>query len=299
MARRRAECRRVRRVEGCQRSPSRGSRSTRQRPSARTSRQRSPSWTDSAHPPAAVGDEERRRGRWRARARRAWVFLRSPTTRRAVLKAIGELSRDREASIRALKLGPKQHSEVDRNRAIRRSPTMPAIDLYSGVLYDAFDARTLSVRLSRSGRTRWSRCTLRSSVSSVPATPFRPIGSPSIRGSPGTTLKRALGDRRSRRHSNGRGGADRRPAVGRLRRRSARCRPLRSSIYVRVLARDDSGRVRALNHFNKQAKGLFARAIVASGAEFGDASELRRLGCGRRLRGRAERPRVRTRRCPR
>jgi cytoplasmic iron level regulating protein YaaA (DUF328/UPF0246 family) len=45
-------------------------------------------------------------------------------------------------------------------------------------------------------------------------------------------------------------------------------------VYVRVLARDDAGRVRALNHFNKQAKGLFARAIVASGREFDDVAQL-------------------------
>jgi cytoplasmic iron level regulating protein YaaA (DUF328/UPF0246 family) len=32
--------------------------------------------------------------------------------------------------------------------------------------------------------------------------------------------------------------------------------------YVRVLARDEGGNVRALNHFNKQAKGLFTRALI-------------------------------------
>ena len=53
---------------------------------------------------------------------------------------MAKLSRNRETSIRALKLGPKQAAEVDRNRAIRRSPTMPALERYTGVLYDALDA---------------------------------------------------------------------------------------------------------------------------------------------------------------
>ncbi|WP_345761544.1 YaaA family protein [Diaminobutyricibacter sp. McL0608] len=192
-------------------------------------------------------------------------------TRRAVLKAIGELSRDRDASIRALKLGPKQHSEVDRNRVIRRSPTMPAIDLYSGVLYDAFDARTLSsadqVRAHEVVAVHSALFGLVRAGDSIPS--YRLSFDSRL---PGTTLKRAWGS----------------PITSALERSRGLIVDLRSegyaglgpvpstldSIYVRVLARDDSGRVRALNHFNKQAKGLFARAIVASGAEFHDASEL-------------------------
>ena len=44
----------------------------------------------------------------------------------------------------ALKLGRTQASEVDRNRALTSSPTMPALDRYTGVLYDALDAPTLA-----------------------------------------------------------------------------------------------------------------------------------------------------------
>jgi cytoplasmic iron level regulating protein YaaA (DUF328/UPF0246 family) len=191
--------------------------------------------------------------------------------RRAVLKAVAELSRDREESIRSLKLGPKQHAEVDRNRAIRRSPTMPAIDLYTGVLYDAFDAGSLTTaeRL-RANEIVAVHSALFGLVSGGDAIPSYRLSFDSRL--PGMTLKRhwavpitaALGrstgliiDLRSEGYA----------ALG----------PLPSSpesVYVRVLARDDTGRVRALNHFNKQAKGLFARALVESGAEFGSAVEL-------------------------
>ena len=192
-------------------------------------------------------------------------------TRRAVLRAVTELSRDREASIRALKLGPKQHGEVDRNRAIRRSPTMPAIALYSGVLYDAFDAGTLSP--SEKGRAHETVAVHSALFGLVCA--GDPI--PSYRLSfdsrlPGATLKRLWAA----------------PVTAELERSAGVIVDLRSegyaalgplpvakeSVYVRVLARDDSGRVRALNHFNKQAKGLFARALVASGIEFDSAAQL-------------------------
>ncbi len=192
-------------------------------------------------------------------------------TRRAVLRAVTELSRDREASIRALKLGPKQHGEVDRNRAIRRSPTMPAIALYSGVLYDAFDAATLSPAESERARDIVAvHSALFGLVSAGDLVPGYRLSFDSRL--PGATLKRLWST----------------PVTAELERSAGLIVDLRSegyaalgplpadnpSVYVRVLARDDSGRVRALNHFNKQAKGLFARALVASGAEFGSVAQL-------------------------
>ena len=60
--------------------------------------------------------------------------------RRAALAALARLSRSVGESMRALALGQSLRFEVDRNRAVRTSPTMPAIDRYTGVLYDALDA---------------------------------------------------------------------------------------------------------------------------------------------------------------
>ena len=64
--------------------------------------------------------------------------------RREVVDAVVALSDDRDVAIRALKLGPKQAGEVDRNRAIPSTPTMRALERYTGVLYDALDAATLT-----------------------------------------------------------------------------------------------------------------------------------------------------------
>lgn len=192
-------------------------------------------------------------------------------TRRAVLRAVAELSRDREASIRALKLGPSQHYEVDRNRAIRRAPTMPAISRYSGVLYDAFDAGSLAPREAERAHEIVSvHSALFGLVSAGDPIPAYRLSHDSRL--PGMTLK----------------GAWAAPITAALEQSSgvivdlrsegyAALGPLpanRSSVYVRVPARDDDGRVSALNHFNKQAKGLFARAIVASGAELDDVTQL-------------------------
>ncbi len=46
--------------------------------------------------------------------------------RRAALAALRTLSRSVSGSLDALSLGPALRHEVDRNRAVRTSPTMPA-----------------------------------------------------------------------------------------------------------------------------------------------------------------------------
>ncbi len=64
-------------------------------------------------------------------------------TRATLVEALTELAGDPEAMMRALKLGPRQAAEVTRNASLVVSPTMPAIDRYTGVLYDALDAPSL------------------------------------------------------------------------------------------------------------------------------------------------------------
>lgn len=63
--------------------------------------------------------------------------------RRALRDALIELSADRESSARALKLGPRQLDEIDRNAALASAPALPAVDRFDGVLFDALDAASL------------------------------------------------------------------------------------------------------------------------------------------------------------
>ena len=64
--------------------------------------------------------------------------------RRSIADDLVALSADRDAAMAALKLGPKLADEVDANAALFTSPTAPALDRYTGVLFDALDAGSLS-----------------------------------------------------------------------------------------------------------------------------------------------------------
>jgi cytoplasmic iron level regulating protein YaaA (DUF328/UPF0246 family) len=59
--------------------------------------------------------------------------------RRKVADALAELAQDVPASLKALDLSPRQEDEVARNRELWTSPTLPALERYAGVLYDALD----------------------------------------------------------------------------------------------------------------------------------------------------------------
>ncbi len=191
--------------------------------------------------------------------------------RSRVLSALAELSRDRDASVSALKLGPKGHGEVDVNRAVRRAPTLPAIDRYSGVLYDALDPASLSEQARVAAA---ERVVIQSAL-------FGPVGAldpvPAYRLSHSTVLP---GVRLAPTWSEPAGTALHRVAGLLVDLRSegyAELAPVSStgrSVYVRVVSVDESGRRRALNHFNKKTKGLLTRALLESGQEFDRVEEL-------------------------
>lgn len=63
--------------------------------------------------------------------------------REALLDALVALSGDEAAAMRVLKLSERQRPEIRANAAIREAATMPAMDRYTGVLFDALEAGTL------------------------------------------------------------------------------------------------------------------------------------------------------------
>lgn len=66
------------------------------------------------------------------------------STRRAVLGAVVTLCRgDVDSAAAVLGLGPTQRGEVEVNARLRSAPCAPAIEVYTGVLYEALDAATL------------------------------------------------------------------------------------------------------------------------------------------------------------
>ena len=196
----------------------------------------------------------------------------SLTAIRAVTTAaVADLALQPDDMMRALKLGPRQAHEVDRNRDVLSSPTMPALDRYTGVLFDALDASTLDVE-ARSyaadhvvvhsalfgllGAMDPIPAYRLSHDSRLPAVRLKALWRDSI----ATDLAAETGvilDLRSEAYVD-LGPAPERP----------------DSAFVRVISVDGSGRRRALNHFNKRAKGLFTRAVLTDRPQIASVDEL-------------------------
>ncbi|GAB3617843.1 peroxide stress protein YaaA [Okibacterium endophyticum] len=191
--------------------------------------------------------------------------------RRALIDAVEALAGDTEASIAALKLGATQHGDVELNRRLWSSPTLPALDRYTGVLFDALGAGSLDARARAFAAQHVVihaalfgpvgaldpipayRLSHNSRVPSVVlARHWRDAVEASLLGSDGLVL-----DMRSEAYV----------ALG-----PAPSRP--ESVYLRVLTEGESGVRRALNHFNKKSKGEFTRSIVQSGHDFASVDEL-------------------------
>lgn len=205
------------------------------------------------------------------------------------LRATMELASDADEMMRVLKLGPRQAAEVDRNRQLRSSPTMPALDRYTGVLYDALDAPSLSA----------SARTYAADHVAVHSALFGIIGAsdpiPAYRLSHDSRLPGL----RLRSHW-------RNPIGTLLAGRSGLIVDLRSegyvelgpapargdSVFLRIVSVDEGGRRRALNHFNKRAKGLFTRALLEARPTLETRDDLMEwcAGAGFRLELGVERP---------
>ncbi|MDR5701294.1 YaaA family protein [Agromyces aerolatus] len=181
------------------------------------------------------------------------------------------LAADPQATMRALKLGPRQAGEVDRNAALRNSPTMPAIDRYTGVLYDALDAPSLDTAARRfAGRHVVVHSALFGLVGALDPIPAYRLSHDSR--VPGARLKARW----------------RAPIAEVLAAGAGLTLDLRSegyaelgplpdhddAVFVRVVSEDGTGRRRALNHFNKQAKGRFTRALLQDRPALSSIAEL-------------------------
>ena len=90
----------------------------------------------------------------------------------------GRAGRRPPRSRRALGISAAQDAEIDRNAALRSAPTMPAIDRYTGVLYDALDIESL-----RGAAASRARCAAGRRVGAVRAAARRRPGArlPAVR----------------------------------------------------------------------------------------------------------------------
>jgi cytoplasmic iron level regulating protein YaaA (DUF328/UPF0246 family) len=191
--------------------------------------------------------------------------------RRTALAALAKVSRSVAASTAALGLGATQRAEIDRNREVRSSPTMPAIERFTGVLYDGLDAASLDnaarawvdrnvvihsalFGLVRAGdRIPAYRLSHDSRLPELPlARHWRDAVTAALAEEAGFVL-----DLRSEAYE----------ALGPA--------PLRDgSHYLRVVSAASDGTKRALNHFNKKGKGELVRALALAGLEHDSVDSL-------------------------
>jgi cytoplasmic iron level regulating protein YaaA (DUF328/UPF0246 family) len=189
--------------------------------------------------------------------------------RKRALAALTTLSRNLGASTGALGLGPTQRFEIGRNRAIRVSPTMHAIDRYTGVLYDGVDAPSLTPAARRFAA---EHLVIHSALfgliladdpipayrlshnSRLPKVSLRTLWREPISQLLGSTSGLIV-DLRSESYV----------ALG-----SAP----EHSVYVRVVSETADSRRVALSHFNKKSKGEFVRAVLLAGIDHGSLDSL-------------------------
>lgn len=193
--------------------------------------------------------------------------------RAELAESVVSLAGDHDAAMRALKLGPRLAHEVHRNRTLQASATMAVLDRYTGVLYDALDAATLdeSARAFADEHVAVHSALfgLLGAMDEIPA--YRLSHDSRI---PGVRLKQLWRDPIStllaREAQTGIVVDLRSEAYTEL--GPAPVHP--ESAFVRVVSVDEAGRSRALNHFNKRAKGLFTRALLLQRPQLTSIAEL-------------------------
>jgi cytoplasmic iron level regulating protein YaaA (DUF328/UPF0246 family) len=191
--------------------------------------------------------------------------------RRMLVRALRALARDRAAAVTALKLGRTQLGEIDRIRALTTSATMPAIDRYTGVLYDALDAPTLgSAERDFAARTVFVHSALFGPVSVGDPIPAYRLSHDSRL--PGLQLKAHWSDAIQAALASTEGvvldlRSEAYVALG-----AVPAGP--QTVFLRVVADAGDGRRRARGHFNKKSKGEFTRALVQHGEDFASVAAL-------------------------
>lgn len=198
-------------------------------------------------------------------------FARLTGRRKTLVSAVRRLAKDADAMMAALKIGPKLRGEVDRNRALLTSPTTPAIERYTGVLFDGLDVASFtpaqyefaadhiaihSALFGLLGASDAIPAYRLSHDSRVPQHPLKKHWGEGI----ATCLREHDGlilDLRSEAYV-GLGPAPQHD----------------DSYFIRVVTQSGDGQKRALNHFNKKGKGEFVRTLVESGRVFTTVDQL-------------------------
>ncbi|GAB0106187.1 peroxide stress protein YaaA [Nocardia sp. JMUB6875] len=180
-----------------------------------------------------------------------------------VTQVVG-LAADADASRAALGLGKGADAEIARNAALRTSATRPALDRYTGVLYDALDAPgfTKAQRAKAEARLGIGSALFGVVRAGDPIPAYRLSGGSKLPGMPTLqSLWKPVLPEALKAEAAGQLLVDLRSgtyqALGRV----------PGAITATVLTERPDGKRTVVSHFNKHHKGLLARALVLSRTE--------------------------------
>ena len=182
-----------------------------------------------------------------------WAAL--DPTRDQLISALSKLCQDPPAAIKALGLGKKNALDIELNMNLMKAPTMPALQRYSGVLFEALDYSSLSKgALERANEKLFIQSALFGLLPAMEQIPnYRFSAFAKLPGiSLGTLWQKAheavwprlvgqILDMRSKDY------------------RDINPVPIDKTHYIVEVFSSEG---KALNHFNKKAKGLFTRAAL-------------------------------------
>jgi cytoplasmic iron level regulating protein YaaA (DUF328/UPF0246 family) len=184
-------------------------------------------------------------------------------TRKFLQQALIEICNNPSLAAKALKLGPKQLGEIKVNLELSNPKCLPALDRYTGTLYDALKEGGVTAAMrARAGKSVFIQSSLFGLISAGDEIPNYRLSAGSKL--PGVNLKKLWQEAHEvvwSKYSE--------EIVIDMRSNSyAELAPVPANIAcytLDVVLEDKKGKRTQLNHFNKQAKGQFLRSVLLIG----------------------------------
>ena len=190
--------------------------------------------------------------------RQAIIWASLDPQRDKLVGALTKLCKKPEAAAKALGLGKRNLGDIEANLNLMTSPTMPALERYTGVLYDAIDFQSLGESAKRfAGEHLFIQSALFGLLPAMEQIPYYRFSAGSkLQGinlkqlwiaAHQTVWPRLVG-----------------PVLDMRSKAYVELNPVpadRESWFVEVVDQDG----KALNHFNKKAKGLLVRQALRDG----------------------------------
>lgn len=202
------------------------------------------------------------------------VFPELSSARTKLIDELVKLCLKPKTAMRVLDLGGRLAREIDRNASLHITPTMPAIERYVGVLFDALSIRSMTNAQRRRADSRLMvGSALFGVLEATDAIPAYRLSAGSkipkigvLRNHWKPHLQPVLEDlAASELLVDLRSGAYQSLA------------PARGAVTARVLSEKPSGARRVVSHANKHTKGLLARALATTTAQCNDVNDIARI----------------------